>query len=173
MYLTDNRNKLLEILDRDGASLYALFVRITLREDAAEELMQEFFLKLRLARNIDRVVNPSGYVRRAAINLAFDWRKTKRNYAPLDEASQQPTGEQSPLDGLVRGEELEEILDGIAKLKGQGRQAFVMRHIQGKSNDEIAEQLGMTSHHVRSLCHRAMVKLRKILRAGESMGLEY
>jgi len=173
MYLTDNCNKLLEILDRDGASLYALFVRITLREDPAEELMQELFLKLRLARNIDRVVNPNGYVRRAAINLAFDWRKTKRNYAPLDEAAPQPVGEQSPLDGLVRGEELEEILNGIAKLRGHGRQAFVMRHIQEKSNDEIAEQLGMTSHHVRALCHRAMVKLQKILKAGENIGLEY
>ncbi len=159
MYLTDNRNKLLEILNRDGASLFALFVRVTLREDSAEELMQELFLKLRMARNIDRVVNPSGYVRRTAINLAFDWRKNKSKHAPLDE--------------LVRREKLDEILNGIAKLRGNGRQAFVMRHIQEKSNDEIAEQLGMTSHHVRALCHRAMVKLQKILRAGENMGLEY
>ncbi len=160
-------------MDRDGGDLHALFVRITLCEDAAEELMQELFLKLRLARNIDRVVNPSGYVRRTAINLAFDWRKNKPKHAPLDEAPAQQTTEPSPLTELVRREELDEILNGIAKLKGQGREAFVMRHIQEKSNDEIAEQLGMTSHHVRALCHRAMVKLRKILRAGENMGLEY
>ena len=171
--MTDNRNKLLDILNRDGGDLFALFVRITLCEDAAEELMQELFLKLRMARNIDRVVNPSGYVRRTAINLAFDWRKNKPRHAPLDEAGVQQTDESSPLDELVRKEKLEEILDGIAKLKGHGREAFVMRHIQEKSNDEIAEQLGMTSHHVRALCHRALIKLRKILRAGENMGLEY
>lgn len=171
--MTNNRNKLLKILDRDGRDLFALFVRITLRQDAAEELMQELFLKLRLARNIDRVVNPGGYVRRTAINLAFDWRKNKRNHTPLDEANQQQAGVKSPLDELVRREKLDEILNGIAKLRGNGRQAFVMRHIQEKSNDEIAEQLGMTSHHVRALCHRAMVKLRKILRAGGNMGIEY
>ena len=171
--MTDNRNKLLEILDRDGGDLFALFVRITLRQDSAEELMQELFLKLRLARNVDRVVNPNAYVRRTAINLAFDWRKNKPKHAPLDEVHAQQTTEPSPLTELVRKEELDEILNGIAKLKGQSREAFVMRHIQEKSNDEIAEQLGMTSHHVRALCHRAMVKLRKILRAGESMGLEY
>lgn len=173
MYLTDNHNKLLEILNRDGGDLFALFVRVTLCQDAAEELMQELFLKLRLARNIDRVVNPIAYVRRIALNLAFDWRKSRPKHAALDGAEPPQSAEPSPLDELVRREELEEILDGIAKLRGHGREAFVMRHIQGNSNEDIAEQLQMTSHHVRALCHRAMVKLRKILRAGESMGLEY
>lgn len=171
--MADNQNKLLEILNRDGASLFALFARITLCEDAAEELMQELFLKLRMARNIDRVVNPNGYVLRAAIDLAFDWRKQRSGRPKLDETNPQPSGEQSPSAELIRRQELEYMLDGIAKLKGQKREIFVLRHIQEKSNDEIAEQLAMTSHHVRSLCYKAMMKLQKILRAGENMGLEY
>ena len=171
--MTDNQTKLLEILDRDGASLFAFFVRVTLCEDHAEELLQELFLELRMARNIDRVVNPNGYVLRAAINLAFDWRKQRPVTPKSDEAGSQQDGEQSLAAELVRRQELEYMLDGIAKLKGQRREIFVLRHIQGKSNDDIAEQLAMTSHHARSLCHKAMMKLQKILRAGENMGLEY
>jgi RNA polymerase sigma-70 factor (ECF subfamily) len=163
--LASNRNKLLEILDRDGRALYGLLLRITLRPDTAEELMQELFIKLCNAKNLDRVVNPQGYVRRAAINEALDWRRRRKEHASLDSAAEQAAADAPLIDGLVQAEQLEAILNGVSKLKGNARQAFVMRHLEEKTHDEIAEQLGMTSHHVRSLCHRAREKLRDILRA--------
>jgi len=39
--LRDRQKELLELLDKSGASLYTLLTRLTLREDIAEELMQE------------------------------------------------------------------------------------------------------------------------------------
>ena len=70
--------ELLELLEKSGASLYALLTRLTLREDIAEELMQELFIKLRNSRGRARVANWDAYARRAAINLAFDWRRAHK-----------------------------------------------------------------------------------------------
>ncbi len=44
--MRDRQKELLELLDKSGANLYALLTRLTLREDIAEELMQELFIKL-------------------------------------------------------------------------------------------------------------------------------
>ena len=74
--LKNRQKELLELLDRSGASLYALLTRLTLRGDVAEELMQELFIKLTKTSKLNSVKNWSDYAHRAAINLAFDWRRT-------------------------------------------------------------------------------------------------
>ncbi len=44
--MSDQRSELLGLLKRSGAKLHALLLRLTLREDVAEDLMQELFLRL-------------------------------------------------------------------------------------------------------------------------------
>jgi RNA polymerase sigma-70 factor (ECF subfamily) len=162
--LRDRQKELLELLDRSGANLYALLTRLTLREDIAEELMQELFIKLSNSRGFDKVVNRQAYAHRAAINLAFDWRRgRRRNPLRLEQVKEPASKDNSPLSKLVQTEELDEILNAISRLKGGYRQAFVMRYVQEESYDYIAGQLGKTSHQVRALCSRALNHLRDIL----------
>ncbi len=162
--MPDRQKELLELLDRSGANLYALLTRLTLREDIAEELMQELFIKLINSRSFDKAGNPEAYAHRAAINLAFDWRRSRKlNPLRLDQIREPASNDSSPLGKLVQAEELEEILNAIGQLKKVPREAFVMRYIQQESYDYIAEQLGKTSHHVRALCSRALNHLRDIL----------
>jgi len=52
--LRDRQKELLELLDKSGANLYALLTRLTLREDVAEELMQELFIKLNNTSRFDK-----------------------------------------------------------------------------------------------------------------------
>jgi len=167
--LRDRQKELLELLDKSGANLYALLTRLTLREDIAEELMQELFIKLINSRSFDKAGNPEAYARKAAINLAFDWRRSrKRNPLRLDQIREPASNDSSPLGKLVQAEELDEILNAIGQLKKVPREAFVMRYIQQEPYDYIAEQLGKTSHHVRALCSRASNRLRNILRHNQS-----
>ena len=162
--MQDRQKELLELLDRSGANLYTLLTRLTLREDIAEELMQELFIKLINSRSFDKAGNPEAYAHRAAINLAFDWRRSrKRNPLRLDQIREPASNDSSALGKLVQAEELDEILNAIGQLKKVPREAFVMRYIQQESYDYIAEQLGKTSHHVRALCSRALNHLREIL----------
>jgi RNA polymerase sigma factor (sigma-70 family) len=143
--------------------------RLTLREDVAEELMQELFIKLINSRSFDKAGNPEAYARRAAINLAFDWRRSRKlNPLRLDQVCEPASNDGSPLDKLVQAEELDEILNAIGQLNKVPREAFVMRYIQQEPYDYIAEQLGKTAHHVRALCSRALNRLRNILGHNQS-----
>jgi RNA polymerase sigma factor (sigma-70 family) len=154
----------MELLETSGAGLYALLTRVTLREDVAEELMQELFIKLSNVRDPENVENWNAYAYRAAINLAFDWRRKQKHASVSLERVREPvSGERSPLDGLIHNEQLEEVLDGMGRLNDTPRQALVMRYIQQESYEYIAEQMGKTPHHVRALCSRALGHLREIL----------
>ena len=46
----DRQKELLELLETSGPHLMALLTKLTLREDVAEELMQDLFVKLNGAR---------------------------------------------------------------------------------------------------------------------------
>ncbi len=167
--MRDRQKKLLELLDKSGANLYALLTRLTLREDIAEELMQELFIKLNNTSRFDKVRNHYAYARKTAINLAFEWRRNRKlNRVGLDQISEPASNSISPLNKLIRTEELDEILNAIGKLNKVPREAFVMRYIQQKPYEYIAGQLGKTVHHVRALCSRASTRIRYILERNHS-----
>ena len=156
--------ELLEFLDKSGVGLYTLLTRLTLRKETAEELMQELFIKLSKSKGFEKSTNQDAYVRRAAINLAFDWRRKFRQKLILSPVVCEPVSKEiSPLSKLIQTEELEEMLDAIGRLNKSWRQAIVMRYIQQQSYDDIAEQMNKTPHHVRAICSKALNRLRNSL----------
>ncbi len=163
--------KLLELLDRSGASLFALLTRLTLREDVAEELMQELFLKLSHAPEQTTIDCWYAYARRAAINLAFDWRRRRcrRQAVPLENIGEPLSHARGPLGDLLQAEEFERVLAAVGRLKGASREVFVMRYLQQASYGDIAQQLGKTPHQVRALCFQAMRDIREELGCGQSV----
>lgn len=166
--MSSRQKELLELLDKSGADLYALLTRLTLREDVAEELMQELFIKLNNSRGIGKVANWNAYARRSAINLAFDWRRSHtRAVLALEQFGEPVSNDDSPLSKLIHSEELQETLDAVGQLKKSSREVLVMRYLQQESYDNIAEQLGKTSHQVRALCSRAIHHLRDVLGSNE------
>lgn len=166
--LRDRQKKLLELLEKSGASLYAFLTQLTLREEIAEELMQELFMKLSDYKGLDKVVNWGAYARRVAINLAFDWRrKQKQTALRLSEVREPASNCNSPLAKLVQTEELQEVLDAVCQLRGASREAFVMRYVGQSSYGDIAEQMGKTPHQVRALCFKALSHIRYLLSDSE------
>lgn len=166
--MRERQKKLLELLEKSGASLYAFLTRLTLREDVAEELMQELFIKLSNSKGLDRVANRAAYARRAAINLAFDWRRRHKQAAlALHEVREPASNDNSPLAKLIQTEELQEVLDAVCQLRGACREALVMRYIQQDSYEDIAEQMGKTPHQARALCHKALTHIRYLLSDSE------
>ena len=163
-FLKSRQKELLELLDTSSAELLALLTRLTLREDIAEELMQELFIKLSHSRGFDKAVNREAYARRAAINLAFDWRRShKRAALRLERVGPQASNDESPLTQLIHSEELRETLDALGQLKKASREALILRFIQQESYESIAEKMGKTNHQVRAICSRAVHQLRRIV----------
>ena len=162
--MTDCQKQLLELLDRSGAKLHTLLTRLTLREDVAEELMQELFVKLSDVATSEKISNWDAYAYRAAVNLAFDWRRrNKQIFVSLEGVSEPVSDDCSPLAGLIRNEAVQEVLITISRLNSTAREAFVMRYIQQESYEFIAEQLDKTPHQVRALCSKVTNYLRDVL----------
>ena len=156
--------RLLELFEHSGPSLYTLLMRLVLREDIAEELMQELFVKLANFRGLDKVKNLAAYAHRTAVNMAFDWRKARdKDPCRLDDAPEPPPDFISPLDKLSLNEEIEDVLCAISQLRGASREAFVMRYIQQHPYEYIAGEMGKTPHQVRALCFKALMHIRYLL----------
>ncbi len=64
---------------------------------------------------------------------------------------------------MVQAEDLEQILDATSKLTDLARDVVVMRYIEQASYDEIAQRLGKEPQYMRSVCAKAMARLRELL----------
>jgi len=167
-FVSDRQKKVLELLDTSGLRLHALIGKLTLSEDVVGDLMQELFIRLSNSRGFDKADHPFAYACRAAINLAFEWRrKSKVRSRSLDEISLPAGNNPSPLAEMARIEELEQVLDVILKLNDLARQVVVMRYIEQESYEDIARRLGKKPQHIRSVSAKAMARLRKLLAASD------
>lgn len=145
--------------------LHALLARLTLREDAAEDLLQELAMKLAQSDGFSQAGQPLAYAKRTAINLAMDWRRQQARdagraramrYMPVPHTA-------SPVDALLRNEQLEQLLDQLAELDERDRWMISRRHLNGCSYAELAAEMGCTAHQARGLCHKAVRRLRERL----------
>ena len=140
--------------------------RITGRAEDAEDVLQTIFMRLvkRSGQPISMEVSRS-YFRKAAVNAALDIMRS-RNPArriPLDDVSDRLAGENGA-DLSSRRRELQEGLrQALAQLNARAAEMFVLRFIEGCSNQEIAELLGTTPGTVAVTLHRARTQLREAL----------
>jgi RNA polymerase sigma factor (sigma-70 family) len=156
------------LLAQHGRQLFALLVRLTLRYDVAEDLLQELFCKLATSSSFQQAENPLAYAHRTATNLAFDWRRAKKHLTTADgDCKNFATPQNSPLTDLIRREELDRVLSTIATLPSPGREIVVQRYLEHESYETIAGSLGKTTHQVRAICFKTITRLRRLLRRSE------
>jgi RNA polymerase sigma-70 factor (ECF subfamily) len=108
--------------------------------------------------------NPESYLRRAAINAALDVVRARRGEQtvplPEDSSGLMPA---APMQIDVSG--LRGILSrAIAGLKPMQAEIFALRFLEGFSNQEIAQTLGISQVRVAVIVHRTRLQLRKELR---------
>jgi RNA polymerase sigma-70 factor (ECF subfamily) len=164
---------LFDFLDTCGPYLLRLLYRVTLREDVAEDLLQELFLKLQASDRFRSAANRAAYARGAALHLAFDWRRDQRRRPitapPTDESV---ASDPSPLQRLIADEEIQCVLDLMAELPMSSAELLTMRYLQQDSYETIAQQLGKTAHQARALCHKALSQLRDLAKEKQGVDLE-
>lgn len=153
----------LDLLDEHGSRLHALLLKITLDREAAEDLLQELFLRLNRRGAFAKVGDPLGYAVRSATRLAFDWRRSQRRRRDREAEAIEPTGnEHCELTRLEQREDLQAVLDNMQQLSGASREAVVMHYLEEQTYASIAQHLGKTPHQVRALCRKGILRLRKL-----------
>ena len=148
--------------------MFATAYRITGNAGDAEDVLQTVFLRLlRRGRNADPLEKPESYLRRAAINAALDVIRSRQadQTVPLPEEVGKSSGlmQAAPEHGDTSG--LRQALSrAIAQLKPRSAEIFALRFLEGLSNQEIAEALGISQVLVAVIVHRTRQQLRKQLR---------
>lgn len=159
--MNDDAQLALSLLAEHGPRLHGLLLRITLREDAAEDLLQELFLRLSQG-GLRRAKDPMAYAVTAATRLAFDWRRSQRQRRDAGALVAEPAKDAAPVD-LDRHTQLEGVLAAIEQLPRQQRDAVVLRYLQELPYEDVAATLGTSTHHARAICYRGIMRLRKLV----------
>ena len=118
-------------------------------DPAAEELVQDAFLRVR--DKWDGIDNPTAYLRVAVVNAC-------RNHQRHRLVERRPL----PARG-VTGDDRFELRESIAALPSRQRSAVVLRYYEDLPEAEIAQMLGCSVPAVKSLLHRALHDLRKVI----------
>ena len=166
--MKSDRETLLELLESEGPRLLGLLTKLTLREGVAEDLMQDLFIRLARSTTWAKADDAGAYVRRAAINLAFEWRRKAKRKPPTTDFPIEPASrDQSPHERLSRREQYERVLLAASQLSASMHEVFVMRYVEELVPEEIARRLDRPSHQVRATCHKALKQIRKRLSSRE------
>ncbi|HET9358313.1 MAG TPA: RNA polymerase sigma factor [Vicinamibacterales bacterium] len=159
------------LVERHSRYLYGVAYRMTGNAEDARDVVQDTWLKAhsQLGR-FEARANVRTWLTRIAINCAIDYlRRTRRHEAPGDTSAdgrswhEQPTLQPLP-DRLVLAGEIGTRIEGTMRcLTTLERAAFVLRHVEGMSIDEIGNALGLNTSATKHSIFRAVRKMRVAL----------
>jgi len=167
-----------ELIRRYERPVFALLFRMVRNREQAEDLSQETFVK---ALNAIESYRPefkfSSWIFKIANNAAIDHlRRRELETLSLDGSPHAETPEamqatalqigarqESPLDEVEARELGGSIEEAIARLRPEYRSCILLRHVEGRSYEEIAEILSLPLGTVKTYIHRARHELRLAL----------
>ena len=154
-----------EIVDRHQRSVYRYLVRCTGKDDDAQELFQETFLRAyRAYADLPTNANHRAWLFRIATNLVKNYIRGRQRYrkifvadAPLPSPGVHPT---TPEQTLHSQETARLLLNGLGALPFRQRTALLQRQLEGLAYREIAENLDCSEDSARAHVYQALKKLR-------------
>lgn len=133
--------------------LYPWLLKKTKEEAAAEEIMQDTFLRIWVNRErLAGMENPEGYIYKIAANLTLDhFRKLQMEHKILNRFQH---GSANTVDASAQGvidlRETQRMIDqAVYRLPQQRKLIYTLRQ-DGMSYDEIAAKLGISVNTVRN-----------------------
>jgi RNA polymerase sigma-70 factor (ECF subfamily) len=135
--------------------------------DAADCFQETFVSALDVSRKQD-VKNWPGLLQRLATARALDLlrrrkRENRSRAAGQVEWEQIASDQVAPDQGAQDAELMDSLRSAVAKLPPQQAEVFCLRHLNGLSYEEIADELGISVDGVGVSLHRARHRLRELL----------
>ena len=153
--LAGHREDFALLITRYSDPLYRHALSMTGSPDVAEDILQMSFIKA-----YQHLAEVRG---RFDANGCKDWlkniRRTHLSYDEDDQASSYAT----PDEELDRTELRSDLDRALAALAPSLREAFVMKHVEGRSYEEMADLLGTTVGALKMRVHRAREALQVLL----------
>ena len=134
----------------------------------AEDLTEQAFLQA--YRHFERARRESGgrplrpWLIRIAHNLASNHHRDRARRPTANIEAVEPPAHPHETERVVEGrEDLREVMEHLAELPEDRREALIMRFALGMSNREIARALGRTDGATKVLIHRAIKQLEELM----------
>lgn len=161
-----------ELISKYESKVFNLAMRFTRNQEDAEEVVQDVFTTL--YKKIDGFQGKSAFsswLYRIVVNAAFMKLRKRRQQSAVyieDIVQEQKLDHDSFFvcrsDSIATTREVREILaNAISRLPEQYRNVFVLRDIDGLSNEEVSELLDLSIPAVKSRLHRSRLMLRRKL----------
>jgi RNA polymerase sigma-70 factor, ECF subfamily len=160
--IAGDRDAFASLIGRYSDPLYRHALGMTGSPDVAEDILQTSFIKA--YQHLGEVRGRfDAWLFRIVANGCKDWLKNiRRTHLSYDE-DDQPSSYATPDEDLDRTE-LRQDLDGaLAQLAPSLREAFIMKHVEGRSYEEMADLLGTTVGALKMRVHRAREALQALL----------
>jgi len=170
------------LVSRYERKVYALALKLTGNQADAEEIAQDVFLTIYQKLDTFRGESLlSSWIYRVTANAAFMKLRDRRKRAKVDfdegtaaagdgddmpaVTATYPQGDWSNTADVLmeRGELGTKLSDAIAALPEKFKLIFLLKDVQGLSNEEIADVVNMSVPAVKSRLHRARLFLREKL----------
>jgi RNA polymerase sigma-70 factor (ECF subfamily) len=176
---TGNADAFRVLVERHGRAVYRLAFRMTGNEHDAEDLVQETFL--RACKQLDKFDGRASFATwlyRIASNCSVDLLRSRqsreRRMVNLTPFSQESESAGDPLERFAAGSPSPERLSmsseftrlltpAMRQLSEKERAAFVLRHYEGLSIEQISEALNIRPSAAKHSIFRAVQKLRRVL----------
>lgn len=153
------------LVDRYGDPLFRHAERMVGDEDEAADIVQRAFVKgfrkLRSCRDPERV---GGWLYRIASNLCKDHLKNRRrDDVSLEDAPPQSADRGNPDRRIERSELRADLEAALGRLSADQREAFLLKHMEGRSYSEMSELLDASVSALKMRVHRAREELQVLL----------
>jgi RNA polymerase sigma-70 factor (ECF subfamily) len=152
-----------ELVQRHTERFYRLAFRYLQNKEAAEDVVQDGFLKLWEDPGIwqaDKNAKFTTWFYRVVVNLCLDWQKRKKPVA-LTEEMPLVDDRESADQAMLRREEQKVLEREIAALPERQRTALNLCFAEGLSNQDAAEVMGVKLKALQSLIMRAKTTLKE------------
>lgn len=161
------------LVEQHSRAIFRLAFRMTGNEQDAEDVVQETFL--RAYKQLDKYEARSSFstwLFRIASNYSLDLIRMRKRHEDRRERGaeeekdilQTIPGNSPGPDRIVYSSQVQDrVNEALNELSPQERTAFVLRHFEGMSIDEIGEALGTGTNATKHSIFRAVQKLRKSL----------
>lgn len=165
-----------QLVERHSRSIFQVAYRMTANRDDADEVVQETFL--RAYRRLGKFESRSSFktwLYRIAVNCCLDLlesRKVREGSRVFEREGEAPIILQAPSDRpspermAMSAQTEQAIRRALDLLTPVERTAFLLRHLEGKSMEEIAQVLQIKVGASKNCVYRAVQKMRKALAPG-------
>lgn len=171
--LAGDKDAYASLVQQHSQAVFRVAFRITGNEHDAEEVVQEtFFRAYQSLPNFESRSNFGTWIYRIAVNCALNWIKRQKEDAAY-RVAEEPDPEQMEIQlaDTTAGPERLLFSQEIAQQKEKAMQgltvtektAFLLRHAEERSTEEIAAILDIAPNSAKQAVFRAVQKLRKEL----------